>query len=67
MVLSKENKLNPKDLATNLKKLLLNNIDHFEKIEIAGPGFLNIKLSKVGVISNINEIFKNKDIYGSKK
>ncbi len=67
LVLSKENKLNPKDLATDMKKLLVNNIDHFEKIEIAGPGFLNIKLSKVGVISNINEIFENKNIYGSKK
>ncbi len=67
LVLSKENKLNPKNLATEIKKLLLNNMDHFEKIEIAGPGFLNIKLSKAGMISNINEIFKNKDIYGSKK
>ena len=67
LVLSKANKLNPKPLAENIKDLLLKNISDFEMIEIAGPGFLNIKLSKKGIISNINNILKDKDNYGSKK
>ena len=44
LVLAKNNKLNPSNLAKNIKELLLKNINHFEKIEIAGPGFINIKL-----------------------
>ena len=37
------------------------------KIEIAGPGFLNIKFSKQGIVQNINNIFQNRESYGSKK
>jgi len=67
LILSKENKIDPNNLAKDIKKLLLQNINHFEVIEIAGPGFLNIKLSKEGLASNINEIFQNKETFGSKK
>ena len=67
LVLAKTNKLNPMNLAEDIKDLLLKKIKHFEKIDIAGPGFLNIKLSKNGFIDNIKDIFKNKDNYGSKK
>ena len=67
LVLSKVNKIDPNNLAKNIRKLLLENINYFEIIEIAGPGFLNIKLSKEGLAFNINEIFKNKSTYGSKK
>ena len=67
LVLSKANKINPNQLANKIQKLLLTNIKHFEKVEVAGPGFLNIKLSGEGLAKNINEIFKNKESYGSKK
>ena len=67
LVLSKANKINPNQLANKIKTLLLKSIKHFEIIEIAGPGFLNIKLSGEGLAKNINEIFKNKESYGSKK
>ncbi len=67
LILAKKNKLNPISLAEHIKDLLLQKIDHFEIIDIAGPGFLNIKLSKEGLIHNINDILKNKDTYGSKK
>ena len=67
LVLAKKNNTNPLNLAKNIKNLLKKNISHFEKIEIAGPGFLNIKLSKEGLTFNINKIFKNKKTYGSKK
>ncbi len=67
LVLAKKNKLNPINLAENIKSLLLNKVNHFEKIDLAGPGFLNIKLSKNALVENINEILKNKKTYGSKK
>ncbi len=67
LVLSKANKTNPNQLANKIKTLLLKNIKHFEIVEVAGPGFLNIKLSGEGLAKNINEIFKNKESYGSKK
>ncbi len=67
LVLSKINKINPNDLAKSIKDLLLKNISHFEKIEVAKPGFLNIKLSKEGIVTNINSILKDRDTYGSKK
>ncbi len=67
LVLSKANKINPGELAKTIKKLLSNNINHFEKIEIAGPGFLNIKLSKEGLLYNITNILNFRDTYGSKK
>jgi arginyl-tRNA synthetase len=67
LVLAKSNKLNSKDLAKQFKNLFINKINNFEKIDIAGPGFLNIKLSKVAMIKNINLILKEKQTYGSKK
>ena len=67
LVLAKTNKLNPINLAEDIKNLLLKKIKHFEKIDKAGPGFLNIKLSKEAFIDNIKYIFKNRDTYGSKK
>ncbi len=67
LVLAKANKIAPSKLALNIKNLLLNKINHFEKIDVAGPGFLNIKLSKEGLVFNINQIIKNKKIYGSKQ
>ena len=64
MVLGKKNKINPKTLALKLKDIFLSKINNFSEIDIAGPGFLNIKLSKSALINNINEILNNK-AYGS--
>ena len=61
LVLSKANKINPNQLAKEIKNLLLKNMSHFERVEVAGPGFLNIRLSGEGLILNINEIFRNKE------
>ena len=66
LVLGKINKINPKELADKVKKLLINNLTDFIKIEIAGPGFLNLKLSDAALISNINKILENRKIYGKK-
>ena len=67
LVLGKSNKLNPKDLAQKLKKLFLGNLKNFANIEIAGPGFINIKLSNSALIKSINLILENDKIYGSFK
>ncbi len=67
LVLAKTNKLNPKDLASKFKSLFTNKINHFEKVEVAGPGFLNIKLSKVAMTKNIISILDFNENYGSKK
>ena len=66
MVLGKKNKINPKTLALKLKDILVNKILNFSDIDVAGPGFLNIKLSKTALLNNINSILKN-NIYGSFK
>ena len=54
LVLAKSNKVDPINLAKDIKDLLLKNINHFKEIDIAGPGFLNIKFSKDGFVLNIN-------------
>ena len=64
MVLGKKNKMNPKTLALKFKDIFLNKISNFSDIDIAGPGFLNIKLSKSALQKNISLILNN-NIYGS--
>ena len=66
LVLAKINKINPKELANKMKDLILKNLSDFEKIDIAGPGFLNLKLTNKSLISNINKILENKKFYGKK-
>ena len=67
LVLGKSNQLNPLTLANELKNIFENKIKDFKKIEIAGPGFLNIKLSKGAIIKNINSILQINKFYGSNK
>ena len=67
MVLAKSNNLNSKNLANEIKELFLKKISNFSEVEIAGPGFLNIKLSDDALMNNISLILKNKNNYGSKK
>jgi arginyl-tRNA synthetase len=67
LVLGKSNQINPLTLAEIFQNFFENKIKDFKKIEIAGPGFLNIKLSKKAIINNINSIMKNNEFYGSSK
>ena len=67
MVLGKSNKLNSKKLAEKLRELFLDQIKNFSNVEVAGPGFLNIKLSKSALIENINYILRVNENYGSNK
>ena len=66
LVLGKINKINPLELANKVKKLILNQIKNFSVVDIAGPGFLNLKLDKKYLIKNIQKIIENKNDYGKK-
>ncbi|NQV88501.1 MAG: arginine--tRNA ligase [Parcubacteria group bacterium] len=65
--LSKEQKIAPRELAdkivANIEKIPL----EVEKIEVAGPGFINFYLSKKFFVDNIAEILKKEDDYGKNK
>jgi len=67
LILAKSNKLNPNKLAHQIKDSFLLNIKHFKEIEVARPGFLNIKLTNEAIVENINSIFDNRILYGSSK
>ena len=67
MILGKLNKLDPKKLALQVKDLIKENISDFKKIEIAGPGFLNIHLSDETLVLILNNIFTEGKYFGSSK
>ena len=64
MRLSKQLKNNPQVIANSLKESL-ENLDEIERIEIAGPGFINFWLKKSSMANIINTILDKKDDYGS--
>ncbi len=67
LVLGKINKLNSIELASKIKSFMLKELDDFQEIVVAGPGFLNMKFSREALIKIINEIFNDREIYGSRK
>lgn len=54
-------KKNPSEIAKKLKS------DLFEKVEVAGPGFINFFISKEYLQKQIREILKEKDKFGQLK
>ncbi|MDA9623672.1 arginine--tRNA ligase [Pelagibacteraceae bacterium] len=66
LILAKLNNQNPRELAIKIKSIFEKNSE-IDKIEIAGPGFLNIKLTNDSLIEIIKDIIKSKNNYGSKK
>ena len=67
LILAKINNLNSHKLAKDIKIVLIDNIKDIEKIEIAGPGFLNIKINDKSIKNLMEKIFLEQDSYGSKK
>ena len=65
LVLGKKSKQNPRELAKLIKEFLIKNLDDFETIEIAGPGFLNFKFKKIKYKEIIINIIKSNNRYGS--
>ncbi len=65
LVISKDSSTNPREIAEKIRKSLLKEFKDFSEVEIAGPGFLNINLSKQAWLKNINYFFKNRKSFGS--
>ncbi len=63
MVNSKNSKMNPRKLAETMKKRLEKN-DIFSEVTIAGPGFLNFKISHRLFQKALYDIEKQKEHYG---
>ena len=65
MTLAKKEGKNPKDLAEEiLGHLVVNKPKEIEKIEIAGPGFINFHLSRDFYAQSIEDILKAGDDWG---
>ncbi len=65
MIVAKQAKINPKEAAGLVKTALEKRCPNmFEKIEIAGPGFINFFISKDYLAKEIEEITKKKKDYG---
>ena len=67
MVLSKSVKDNPRNIAEKIKNILEKKSKDFSQISIAGPGFLNFKLTNKAWIKIIQDISKIKKKFGSNK
>ena len=67
MVLGKQIKENPKNLAEKIKKILLKECKDFDSVQVAGPGFINMRLNNSALQNIIIGIYKDKNNYGSNK
>ena len=65
LVLAKRIKQSPIKLAESLKKLILENLDDFSEIGIAGPGFINFRFSNKIYQKLITSILETNEKYGS--
>ena len=63
MLLTKELKKNPLDIANKIIEPFLNGYEFIKKVEVAKPGFINITLENEFYIDRLNEIASNPD-YG---
>ena len=68
MLLAKELKLNPVEIANNIIKILKKNYsEYYQNITSAGPGFINVKLNKNIILELLKEIKNKNENYGKNK
>ena len=65
MTAAKKTGGNPRELAANLADMLQKNGDLFEKVEVAGPGFVNFFMKPSAVVSRLPEIQERGERFGS--
>ena len=65
LVLAKRIKQQPVKLAESIKNLILENLDDFSEISIAGPGFINFRFSKNMYKKLVIDILEINKRYGS--
>ncbi len=61
MILASKVKQNPRDIANDFVKSLCTDI--FDKVDIAGPGFINFYIKREAFLKELLEIVKNKEAY----
>ncbi|MCX6791849.1 MAG: arginine--tRNA ligase [Candidatus Gottesmanbacteria bacterium] len=69
MLLSRQLKQSPVKFAEKLKNAIIkdqtiSDAGIIDRVEVAGPGFLNIYLSEASLINQVSEVLKTKDAYG---
>lgn len=64
MQLTKLLRRNPREIATAIVEAIDKESANIEKIEIAGPGFINLFLAKDAMTSIIKEVLEEKEAYG---
>jgi len=64
MLLSKAAGMKPRDLAEKLAEKL-GTLGHIEQVEIAGPGFINLRMADDFWLSQITEVLENGKTYGN--
>ncbi len=64
MVLSKQLQTNPRDLATRIIAQI-ESLSLIQSLDIAGPGFINIRLNNENLFDHIATILEQGDTYGS--
>jgi arginyl-tRNA synthetase len=65
MILAGESRQNPRKIAEQIKELISKNTNVLEKIEIAGPGFLNFTFKHDFWLGIIREIETGQEAFGS--
>ena len=67
MVLAKLNSINPNDLAKKISDLIKKNDDYISNIDVAKPGFINIKFNQNFWNEFIKKVANSADDYGKAK
>ena len=68
MLLAKELKLNPIEIANNIIKILKKHYsEYYQNISTEGPGFINVKLNKNIILELLKEIKDKNENYGKNK
>lgn len=67
MILAKEAKKNPLEIAEEILKLFQDNKKLFDKVEVVKPGYINFYLSKKYLQELVNEVNKKEDKFGENK
>jgi arginyl-tRNA synthetase len=66
LALAKEAKTNPRELAGKIaNEISKQKIEFVDKVEVAGPGFINFHVSPQIFVREMESILKRKDLYGN--
>ncbi len=70
LVLAKPLNKNPRGIAEQIKgyfELRISDLEFLDRVELAGPGFVNFFVSKNALFDTVNTILEQKDNFGSSK